>query len=72
MKEERDLNYLFLFPPSAAALILRRRILQNSFAARLSILYSPKDPFDWTNESLRTRRAERPAILCKETGARSS
>ncbi|HUG35177.1 MAG TPA: peptidoglycan bridge formation glycyltransferase FemA/FemB family protein, partial [Anaerolineales bacterium] len=40
----------------AAALILKRQIIRNGFAARLSILYSPKGPLlDWTNESLRNR-----------------
>ena len=40
----------------AAVLILKRQILRNGFAARLSILYSPKGPLlDWANESLRTR-----------------
>ena len=32
----------------AAALILKRQILRNGFAARLSVLYSPKGPLlDW-------------------------
>jgi peptidoglycan pentaglycine glycine transferase (the first glycine) len=40
----------------AACLILKRQILNNGFAARLSVLYSPKGPLlDWTNESLRNR-----------------
>lgn len=38
----------------AAALILKRQILRNGFAARLSVLYSPKGPLlDWTNEPRR-------------------
>ncbi len=42
--------------PVAAALILRRKILRNAFAARLSVLYAPKGPLlDWTNETLRNR-----------------
>lgn len=72
MKEERDPIHLssFLFPPSAAALILRRRILQNSFAARLSILYSPKGPLlDWTNESLRNRALDDLQSFAKKQGA---
>ena len=72
MKEERDLNHLssFLFPPSAAALLLRRRILQNSFAARLSILYSPKGPLlDWTDEPLRTRVLNDLQSFAKKQGA---
>ncbi len=42
----------FYFPLTvAAALILKRQILRNGFAARLSILYAPKGPLlDWTNE----------------------
>ena len=40
----------------AAALILKRQILRNGFAARLSILYAPKGPLlAWTNESLKNR-----------------
>ncbi len=72
MKEERDPNHLssFLFPPSAAALVLMRRILQNSFAARLSILYSPKGPLlDWTNESLRNRVLDDLQSFAKKQGA---
>ncbi|MBE7535336.1 MAG: peptidoglycan bridge formation glycyltransferase FemA/FemB family protein [Anaerolineales bacterium] len=72
MKEERDPNHLssFIFPASAAALILRRRILQNSFAARLSILYSPKGPLlDWTNESLRMRALDDLQSFAKKQGA---
>jgi lipid II:glycine glycyltransferase (peptidoglycan interpeptide bridge formation enzyme) len=54
MKEAISLSS-FDFQPSAAALVLRRQILRNGFAARLSILYSPKGPLlDWTNEPLRT------------------
>ena len=42
--------------PVAAALILRRKILRNAFAARLSVLYAPKGSLlDWTNETLRNR-----------------
>ena len=55
MKEERNLSSL-AFYPSAAALVLKRPILRNGFAARLSILYAPKGPLlDWTNEPLRNR-----------------
>lgn len=54
----------------AAALILRRRILQNNFAARLSILYSPKGPLlDWTNESLRKRVLDDLQSFAKKQGA---
>jgi lipid II:glycine glycyltransferase (peptidoglycan interpeptide bridge formation enzyme) len=55
MQEERGL-FSFNFHPSAAALILKRQILRNGFAARLSILYSPKGPLlDWSDEVLRNR-----------------
>ena len=43
MHEESSLSS-FDFHPAAAALVLKRQILRNGFAARLSILYSPKGP----------------------------
>lgn len=72
MKVETDVNRLssFVFPPSAAALILKRQILRNGFAARLSILYSPKGPLlDWANESLRTRVLNDLQSYAKKQGA---
>lgn len=56
-KVESDPNLLSTFPsPIAAALILKRLILNNGFTARLSILYTPKGPLlDWTNAPLRDR-----------------
>ncbi len=54
----------------AAALIFKRQILRNGFAARLSILYSPKGPLlDWTNESLRTRVLNDLQSFAKKQGA---
>ena len=54
----------------AAALILKRQILRDGFAARLSILYSPKGPLlDWTNESLRNRVLNDLQSLAKKQGA---
>ena len=55
MKEERDIKSLSRFhSPSAAALILKRQVIRNGFAAQLSVLYSPKGPLlDWSHESLR-------------------
>lgn len=42
--------------PVAAAMILKRKILERGFAARLSILYVPKGPLmDWGEASLRKR-----------------
>jgi peptidoglycan pentaglycine glycine transferase (the first glycine) len=55
---------------TAAALILKRQILRNGFAARLSILYSPKGPLlDWTNESLRNRVLGDLQALARKQGA---
>jgi lipid II:glycine glycyltransferase (peptidoglycan interpeptide bridge formation enzyme) len=54
----------------AAALILKRQIIRNGFAARLSILYSPKGPLlDWTNESLRNRVLNDLQSFAKKHGA---
>jgi len=72
MKEEIDINRLssFDFQPSAAALILKRQIIRNGFAARLSVLYSPKGPLlDWTNKPLRTRVLDDLQSFAKKQGA---
>jgi len=72
MKVEIDAERLasFTFPPAAAALILKRKILRDGFAARLSILYSPKGPLlDWTNEPLRTRVLNDLQSIAKRQGA---
>jgi lipid II:glycine glycyltransferase (peptidoglycan interpeptide bridge formation enzyme) len=54
----------------AAALILKRQIINNGFAARLGILYSPKGPLlDWTNESLRSRVLNDLQSFAKKQGA---
>jgi lipid II:glycine glycyltransferase (peptidoglycan interpeptide bridge formation enzyme) len=54
----------------AAALILKRQILRKGFAARLSILYSPKGPLlDWSNQSLRTRVLNDLQSFAKKEGA---
>jgi peptidoglycan pentaglycine glycine transferase (the first glycine) len=54
----------------AAALILKRQIISNGFAARLSILYSPKGPLlDWINESLRNRVLNDLQSFAKKQGA---
>lgn len=54
----------------AAALVLKRQILRSGFAARLSILYSPKGPLlDWTNESLRNRVLDDLQFFAKKQGA---
>jgi peptidoglycan pentaglycine glycine transferase (the first glycine) len=69
MKEERSLSS-FDFHPSAAALILKRQILRNGFAARLSILYSPKGPLlDWSNKSLRDSVLNDLQAFAKKAGA---
>lgn len=54
----------------AAALILKRQILRKGFAARLSILYSPKGPaLDWSNEALRNRVLDDLQSLARKQGA---
>jgi lipid II:glycine glycyltransferase (peptidoglycan interpeptide bridge formation enzyme) len=70
-KVESELGLFSTFhSPIAAALILKRQIIQNGFAARLSILYSPKGPLlDWTNESLRNRVLDDLQSFAKSQGA---
>ena len=70
-KVESDPNLLSTFhSPVAAALILKRQILRNGFAARLSILYSPKGPLlDWSNESMRNRVLNDLQFFAKKQGA---
>jgi lipid II:glycine glycyltransferase (peptidoglycan interpeptide bridge formation enzyme) len=70
-KVESDPNQFSAFhSPVAAALILKRQILRNGFAARLSILYSPKGPLlDWTNEVLRTRVLNDLQTFARKQGA---
>jgi peptidoglycan pentaglycine glycine transferase (the first glycine) len=70
-KVESDPNLLSTFhSPVAAALILKKQIIRNGFAARLSILYSPKGPLlDWTNESLRNRVLNDLQSFAKKQGA---
>jgi peptidoglycan pentaglycine glycine transferase (the first glycine) len=54
----------------AAALILRRQVLNKGFAKRLSILYSPKGPLlDWPDESLRIRVLNDIQSLARKEGA---
>jgi peptidoglycan pentaglycine glycine transferase (the first glycine) len=68
---ENDPSQLSTFHrPVAAALILKRQILRNGFAARLSILYAPKGPLlDWTNESMRNRVLNDLQSFAKKQGA---
>ena len=55
---------------TAAALILKRQILRNGFAARLSILYSPKGPLlDWTDEPLQKRVLDDLQAFARKQGA---
>lgn len=54
----------------AAALILKRQVIRSGFAARLSVLYSPKGPLlDWTNEPLRKRVLNDLQSFAKKQGA---
>jgi lipid II:glycine glycyltransferase (peptidoglycan interpeptide bridge formation enzyme) len=51
-------------------MILKRQILRNAFAARLSVLYAPKGPLlDWTNETLRNRVLDDLQSFAKRQGA---
>ena len=70
-KVESDPNVLSTFhSPAATALILKRQIINNGFAARLSVLYSPKGPLlDWTNELLRNRVLDDLQTFAKRQGA---
>ena len=71
-KVESDVNLLSTFhsPIVAACLVLKRTILRNAFAARLSILYAPKGPLlDWSNESLRKRVFDDLQTFAKRQGA---
>jgi lipid II:glycine glycyltransferase (peptidoglycan interpeptide bridge formation enzyme) len=54
----------------AACLILKKQILNQGFAARLSILYAPKGPLlDWNNTSLQTRVLNDLQSFAKKQGA---
>jgi lipid II:glycine glycyltransferase (peptidoglycan interpeptide bridge formation enzyme) len=54
----------------AAAMILKRQILNRGFAARISILYAPKGPLlNWDNEALRSRVLNDLQSFAKEQGA---
>jgi lipid II:glycine glycyltransferase (peptidoglycan interpeptide bridge formation enzyme) len=65
-----QLDLLDLSDLHAACLILKRQILNNGFAARLSILYAPKGPLlDWANASLRNRVLNDLQVLAKKQGA---
>jgi len=70
-KVENDPTLLATFhSPVAAALILKRQVIRNGFAARLSVLYSPKGPlFDWNNEVLRKRVLDDLQSFVKGQGA---
>ena len=50
----------------AAAMILKRQIINKGFAARLSIFYAPKGPLlDWSDQALRTRVLNDLQVLAK-------
>jgi peptidoglycan pentaglycine glycine transferase (the first glycine) len=54
----------------AAAMILKRQILNRGFAARVCILYAPKGPLlDWNNEVLRSRVLNDLQSFAKKQGA---
>ncbi|MEW6241388.1 MAG: peptidoglycan bridge formation glycyltransferase FemA/FemB family protein [Chloroflexota bacterium] len=71
-KVESDYENLssFVFPVAAAALILKRIVPIRGFAAKLSILYSPKGPLlDWNDTSLRSRVLNDLQSFAKRQGA---
>jgi peptidoglycan pentaglycine glycine transferase (the first glycine) len=54
----------------AAGMILKRKVINTGFAARLSILYLPKGPLmDWKNKSLRKRVIDDLQAFAKKQGA---
>ncbi len=54
----------------AACLLLKRAILNRGFAARLSVLYTPKGPLlDWSNGRLRQRVLDDLQSFAKSQGA---
>jgi lipid II:glycine glycyltransferase (peptidoglycan interpeptide bridge formation enzyme) len=56
--------------PVAAALILKKRVISRGFAARLSILYSPKGPLlDWGNVGLRAQVIHDLENLARQQGS---
>jgi lipid II:glycine glycyltransferase (peptidoglycan interpeptide bridge formation enzyme) len=55
---------------AAAALVLRRAVLRSGFAARMSILYTPKGPLlDWGDAHLRRRVLDDLQSLARREGA---
>jgi lipid II:glycine glycyltransferase (peptidoglycan interpeptide bridge formation enzyme) len=69
---ESDVNQLSTFhsPIVAACLVLKRTILRNAFAARMSILYAPKGPLlNWEDEPLRKRVFDDLQSFAKKQGA---
>lgn len=56
--------------PLAAAMVLKRTVLNRGFAARLCVLYIPKGPLmDWSDESLRKRVLGDLQVFAKKQGA---
>ena len=54
----------------AATMILKKKILNRGFAARLSILYAPKGPLlDWKDTALQTRVLNDSQSLTKKQSA---
>lgn len=69
VKNAGDLTSL-PFYPSAAAMVLKRQVLRKGFAARLSVLYSPKGPLlDWSNEPLRSHVLNDLQVFAKQQSA---
>ena len=69
MKEDRGLSS-FGFPPSAAALVLKKTIRLGGMSGRLSILYAPKGPLlDWANAPLRAQVLNDLQTFARREGA---
>ncbi len=67
---ETDQCTLPAAPCTAAALILKRQVLNKGFASRLSVLYAPKGPLlDWSDEPLRNRVLNDLQSFAKKQGA---
>jgi lipid II:glycine glycyltransferase (peptidoglycan interpeptide bridge formation enzyme) len=55
---------------TAAALVLKRQVLNKGFAKRLSVLYAPKGPLlDWSDEPLRNRVLDDLQSFARKQGA---
>jgi lipid II:glycine glycyltransferase (peptidoglycan interpeptide bridge formation enzyme) len=55
---------------AAAGVVLRRRIRAGGFAAKMSVMYSPRGPLcDWMNAGLRKRVLDDLQVIARRSGA---